>query len=180
MVREIGSPLNQEFRVNKQITMLAVAGSLLAIAIYRFVQFSRSQADGDALAYFYDVSERKLFTAARTLVPPTRGLNDAELDAMRAIVVSTSGKANDKAHFKIAYLEKYAPELKAQVEAMQRGASPPAREEHISRTAGQSLTFVRRVEEPTWHPVNSPEAGKIMTEWQKPGPEGKIPVVCSP
>ena len=160
--------------------MLAIAGSLLAIAIYRFVQFSRSSGDGDGLAYFYDLSERQLFTAARTLVPPIRGLNDSELDGMRAIVVSTSGRANDKSNFKIAYLEKYAPELKAQVESMQRGAPPPARGENISRTAGQSLTFVRRLEEQTWHPVNSAEAERIMTEWLKPGPEGKIPVVCSP
>ena len=162
------------------MTMLLAVGVLLSVAIYRLVHFARGSGDRDGLAYFYDVSERKLFTAPRTLVPPIRGVNNAELDAMRAVVISTTGKPGDKSHLKVAYLEKYAPELKAQVEAMQQGAAAPARGEQISRSVGQSLTFVRRVEEGTWHPANSVEAEKIMTEWQTPGPNGTIAVVVSP
>src|SRR5216117_2248098 len=101
--------------------MLALAMVLLAGAAFRFSMFlgQRSQSDGNA--YFYDLRERKLFVAPRTLVPPIRGINNDEPDGMRAIVISTSGDPKDKASQKIAYLEKYAPELKQQFESMQSG-----------------------------------------------------------
>jgi hypothetical protein len=50
--------------------------------------------------------------APRTRVPPIPGINNEEPDGMRAIVISTSGNPKDK---KIAYLEKYAPELKTTI-----------------------------------------------------------------
>jgi hypothetical protein len=168
--------------VNKKAAlMLVLAMALLTGAAFQFVRFFRERSQPDELAYFYDLSERKLFVGPRTSVPPIRGINDDELDGMRAIVVSTSGNPKDTASQRIAYIEKYAPELKQQIESMQSGqevAAPPAG--RISRGAAQSFTFVRRMNEETWHPVNSAEAEKIMTEWQVPGPDGKTPLVCSP
>jgi hypothetical protein len=165
----------------KAVLMLVVAVILLTGAGLRFAQFFRGRGSSDGLAYFYDLSERELFVASRTLVPPIRGINNDELDGMRAIVVSTSGDPRDKASRTIAYLEKYAPELKQQLEAMQSGqesAAPPAG--RISRGAAQAFTFVRRLHEEAWYPVNSPEAERIMTEWQIAGPDGKTAVVCAP
>jgi hypothetical protein len=168
--------------VNKKaVLMLVFAMVLLTGAGFRFARFFREGGSSDGLAYFYDVSERKLFVASRTLVPPIRGINDGELDGMRAVVVSASGNPRDKTSQKVAYLEKYAPELKQQLESMQSGqelAAPPAG--RISRSAAQSFTFVRRVNDETRYTVNSSEAEKIMTEWQVPGPDGKTPVVCAP
>ncbi len=165
----------------KAALMLVGAVVLLTAAGLRFVRFFREGGPRDDRAYFYDVSERKLFVMSRTLVPPIRGINDDEFDGMRAIVVSTSGNPDDKTSRKVAYLEKYSPELKRQIEAMQSGqestGEPAGR---ISRVAAQSFTFIRRVNEETWYPVNSSEAEKIMTEWQVPGPDGKTPVVCAP
>jgi len=161
--------------------MLVFAAVLLTGAGFRFARFFREGGSSDGLAYFYDVSERKLFVASRTLVPPIRGINDDELDGLRAVVISASGKVKDKAGQKIAYLEKYSPELKQQLEAMQSGqevATPPGG--RISRGAAQSFTFVRRLNEETWYPVNSTEAEKIMTEWQVPGPDGQMRLVCVP
>ena len=161
--------------------MLVFAVVLLTGAGFRFARFFRAGGSSDGLAYFYDVSERKLFVASRTLVPPIRGINDDELDGLRAVVISTSGDVKDKAGQKIAYLEKYSPELKQQLEAMQsgqEGATPSGG--RINRGAAQSFTFVRRLNEETWYPVNSAEAEKIMTEWQAPGPDGKTPIVCAP
>jgi hypothetical protein len=169
-------------RVNKKAAlMLVFAVVLLTGAGFRFARFFQESGSSDGLAYFYDVSERKLFVASRTLVPPIRGLNNGELDGMRAIVVSASGNPKDKPSRKIAYLEKYAPELKQQLESMQSGqepATPPAG--RISRGAAQSFTFVRRLNEENWYPVNSAEAEKIMTEWQAPRADGAVPVVCAP
>jgi hypothetical protein len=161
--------------------MLALAVVLLAGAAFRFSLYLGDRGQADENAYFYDLSERKLFVAPRTLVPPIRGINNNEPDGMRAIVISPSGNPKDKASQKIAYLEKYAPELKQQFEAMQSGqeSGAPAGG-RIGRGAAQSFIFVRRLNEETWHPVNSPEAEQIMTEWQIPGPDGKTPVVCVP
>ena len=161
--------------------LLVLAIVLLAGAAFRFSHYLGERAQTGENAYFYDLSERKLFVAPRTLVPPIRGLNNDEPDGMRAIVISTSGNPKDKASQKIAYLEKYAPELKQQLESMQSGKADVGTSEiRISRGAAQSLTFVRRLEEDTWYPVNSSAAEKIMTEWQVPGPDGKVPVVCVP
>ena len=161
--------------------MLALAVVLLAGAAFRLVHFMRERGHSDELAYFYDLSERKLFVAPRTLVPPIRGINNDEPDGMRAIVISTSGDSKDKTGQKIAYLEKYAPELKEQFEAIQSGQESRAPSgSRISRGAAQSFIFVRRLNEATWYPVNTMEGEKIMTEWQVPGPDGKTPIVSVP
>ena len=161
--------------------MLALAVVLLAGAAVQFIRFFAGRGRPDQNAYFFDLSEKKLFVAHRTLAPPIRGINNAELDGVRAVVVSTSDNPKDEASRRIAYLEKYAPELKQQIEAMQSGQeSPGASGSRITRGAAQSFTFVRRLNEDTWHAVNSAEAEKIMTEWQVPGPDGKTPLVCAP
>ena len=161
--------------------MLAVAVMLLGTAGWRVATFLSDRSHPDELAFFYDLSERRLFTAARTNVPPIRGLNDDHPDAVRDVVVSTSGDPDDEGSRRIAYLEKYAPELKQQLEGLQSGTGGevPAGG-RISRGAAQSFTFVRRLEEETWHAVNTPEAEKIMGEWQSLGTGGRTPVVCSP
>jgi hypothetical protein len=168
--------------VNKNAAMMLVlAMVLLAGAAFRFSRFLGQRGPSDENAYFYDLSERKLFVAARTRVPPIRGINNDEPDGMRAIVISSSGDPKDKASQKIAYLEKYAPELKQQFEAMQSGPESRAPSgSRIGRGAAQSFIFVRRLDEETWHPVNSAEGEKIMMEWQLPGADGKTPVVCAP
>jgi len=168
--------------VNKKaVTMLALAVVLLAGAAFRLNRFLGERGSSGENAYFYDLSERRLFVAPRTLVPPIRGINNDEPDGMRAIVISTSSNPNDKASQKIAYLEKYAPELKQQFEAMQSGKEAAASStSRISRGAAQSFIFVRRLNEETWHPVNSTEGERIMTEWQVPDSSGKTPVVSVP
>ena len=165
----------------KAALMLVLAVVLLAGAGFRFARFFGERGSADGNAYFYDLSERKLFVAPRTLVPPIRGINNDEVDGVRAIVVSTSDNPRDKAGRKIAYLEKYSTELKQQLEAMQSGREPPGPAgSRISRGAAQSFTLVRRLNDETWHAANSVEAEKIMTEWQVPGPDGKTPLVCAP
>src|SRR5262245_59102815 len=137
-------------------TLLALAIVLLTGAAFRFRDFVRDRSRSDENAWFYDLSERKLFVAPRTRVPPIRGINNDEQDGMRAIVISTSGNPKDKAGRKIAYLEKYGPELKQQFEAMQSSQEPPAASgSRIGRGAAQSFIFVRRLNEETWHAVNS-------------------------
>jgi len=165
-----------------RIPILKLAFCLLALGISGLMlfRFFSSQRSPEEQAYFYDLSEQKLFTAPRTAVPPIRGLNDSEQDAVRAIVVSTSGNPKDERHRRIAYLEKYAAELKQQIESRQMGGATIPVGKQIDRIDAQNFTLVRRVQESQWHAVNTPEGERIMTEWMAPGPKGETPVVCVP
>ena len=154
---------------------LALAVVLLGGAAFVFARFLRDDNGVVEKTFFYDLSEQKLFAAPREALPPIRGLNDAEEDAVRAVVISSGAHPTDKGGRKIAYLEKYAPELKQQLEKVRVGQADP-----LPRGSRNSLRFVRRVDEADWHPVSTPEGEKILTEWNVPGPDGKFPAVCVP
>lgn len=157
------------------IFKVVLAVALLGGAVFILVRFLR-QGDGiSEQTYFYDLSEKQLFAAPREALPPIRGINNAEEDAVRAVVVSINGNPKDKAGQKIAYLEKYAPEFKLQIEKARAGQGEP-----MARSARKNYRFVRRVDDIEWQAVSSPAGEKILTEWNVPGPDGKHPVVCVP
>ena len=148
---------------------------LLALAVGLAVRFFISNKVSEK-AFFYDLSEKKLFTAARDQVPPIKGINDAEEDAVRAVVISTTGKPEDKESWSIAYLEKYSPELREQmIEAQKTGTSP-----RMGRVMAQAHRFVRRVNEDRWHALNTEQGERIVTDWATPGPHGITPIICTP
>ena len=153
---------------------IVLAVALLGGAALMLARFLRSNNDIVEETFFYDMSEKKLFAASRELLPPIRGLKGNEEDAVRAVVIS-SGNPKDKANQKIAYLEKYAPELKQHLEKVRDGKAEP-----LPRGARDSYRFVKRLEDGEWHTVNSPEGEKILGEWNVPGPDGKFPIVCVP
>jgi hypothetical protein len=157
-----------------------MALALLGVAAILGFRTLRGYRPGTERAYFYDLSEGRLFTAVRSAVPPIRGLNDAEEDGVRAVVVSVNGDPEDEKARRIAYLEKYSPQLKQQVMASRTGSASGTVDGQISRIAAQDHIFVRQLAGGDWFPVSSPEGEQIMTEWQIPGPDGRVPVVCVP
>lgn len=149
----------------------AVVGLLVALGIF-YVTW-RGRVAGPQ-AYFYDLSKRTLFVASANLIPPIRGIDNDEEDGVKAVVIQDS--AEDRKSRRIAYLERYAPELKKDMEeARAKNAAPM-----ISRAASQSLRFVRREKEEAWHSLFSEEGQRIVSEWTAPGANGLSPVVCSP
>ena len=157
------------------ILKLVLAVMLLGGAGLMFARFLRQNDGVTEKTFFYDLSEKKLFAAAREALPPIRGLNNAEEDAVRAVVIATNGNPKDKASRKIAYLEKYAPEYKQQLEKVRAGQAEP-----LPRGARNGLIFVKRIDDAEWHPISSPEGEKILTEWNTPDSDGKYPAVCAP
>jgi hypothetical protein len=154
----------------------AVALLLLGLAATFFYRFARQSASAPKSAYFYDPSERRLFLASRTAIPPIRGLDDDQADAVRAVVIATNGNPRDKRDRTIAYLERYSPELKSQMEAAQAtGGSPP-----MGRDQAQAHRFVRRVDETQWHSLASPEGERIVSAWLTAGPDGGPAAICTP
>ncbi len=157
------------------LSKIGLAAVLLAGAAFLFLRFLREDSGVAEEAFFYDLSEKKLFAAPRESVPPIRGLNDEQEDAVRAVVIAPNGNPKDKAARWIAYLEKYAPEFKQQLVKVRSGEADP-----LPRGTRNSFRFVKRLEDAQWHSLDSPEGEKILSEWNVPGPDGKYPVVCVP
>ena len=156
------------FKLGLALVLLGGAGFM----IFRYFQ----QDDGIAEnTFFYDLSEKKLFAAPREALPPIKGLNDAEEDAVRAVVIAPNGNPKDESARKIAYLEKYTAEFKRQLVQVRSGQADP-----LPRGARNTYRFVKRVEDSEWRALDSPEGEKILTEWNVAGPNGKYPVVCTP
>lgn len=150
--------------------------SLMSLAGWLGYRAFRETSGVSEQAFFYDLSQKKLFAASRTLVPPVRGVDGPEEDAVRAVVISTTGRPEDKGSRQIAYLEKYSPELKRQIEVAQAvGSSPP-----MGRAMAQEHRFVRRLQDTQWYPLSTAEGEKIVSEWATPGPDGVTPAVVSP
>lgn len=152
-----------------------VALLVLAAGLYLWRQVWGAPGPGER-GFFYDESARKLFYASRRAIPPIRGVDGPAEDAYRAVVYSATGDPTDQASWRVAYLEKCAPELKAAMEKSQQSGNALA----MGRMEAQSQRFVRRLEETEWHPMTAPGIETILNAWAVPGPDGKTPVLCSP
>lgn len=162
--------------MNKAMLLkLALAVVLLGGAGFLFARFFQQDSGVGENEFFYDLSERKLFAAPRESLPPIRGINDSEEDGVRAVVIASGSNADDKAARKIAYLEKYAPELKQHLEKVRAGEAEP-----LPTKVRNGYRLVKRVEDEAWYPLNTSQGEKILTEWNVAGPDGRYPVVCSP
>jgi hypothetical protein len=154
------------------IKMSAAFVMLGAAAFILFNSWRASKAGPQA--FFYDLSKGQLFTADANLIPPIRGIDGSEEDGVKAVVIAPS--PNDRKNRKIAYLERFSPELKRDMEEARANHTAPM----ISRAAAQGLRFVRRAADSNWYPMISPEGQRIVSEWTAPGPDGLSPVVITP
>lgn len=153
-----------------------IAAGVVAVAALFLLYRTVFAGEGKGGVYFYDVSARRLFVAPQGSVPPIRGVDGPDEDAFRAVVVSDSGDPADKKSRRIAYLERYSPDLKKQMEAAQAGGPPPS----IGRAEAQSHRWVRRTNDVDWTPLASDAGERIVADWAVPGPGGVTPAVCTP
>jgi hypothetical protein len=168
--------------MNKSALIKAVlAIALLSLAVVLFARLILARESRHEDAYFYDLVEHQLFVAPKGSIPPIKGIKGADLAGVRAIVICTNGNPADKQHREIAYLEKYSPEIKQLFETVrQTRAAGRVPEESIDRRQIPPNTWVRRLRDRDWHALNTPEGEQIVNEWNTPGPDGRVPVVCSP
>jgi hypothetical protein len=159
-----------------EIVKLILAVLLLGLAAGLGLRFFQREGSRTDRAFFYDLSERKLFSGPRNAVPPIRGVDGAEEDAVRAMVISTNGNPADPAGRMIAYLEKYSAELKREMEAARASGGSPA----MGRAEAQAHRLVQRPGDSEWYPMSSPEAERIVSAWLTAGPGGSTAVICSP
>jgi hypothetical protein len=163
-------------RVNLLLAIL-----LGALACVLFWVLRPADEDAPEKAYFYDIEEHRLFAAHRTLIPPIPGVKGRPDAGVRAIVISTTGDPKDESHRQIAYLEKYSPEMKRLLEEVRKARSDGRQPAGVvDRSAASANTWVRRLNDQEWVSLSSTEGERITSEWNRPGPDGKSPVVCSP
>ena len=163
------------------IIKLASALVLLCIAAFSFSSYFQDSKDREPQSYFYDLSEAELFVASKSLFPPIQGINDEELDGVRAIVIAPEGECGNPDSRKIAYLQKYSPQLKKQMETIQTALkNQQEKPANIGRGTVQSYTFVSRPDKIEWHTMDSPEANRIVGEWREKGAGGSYPDICTP
>jgi hypothetical protein len=164
----------QKVRMDRRSKIqLASALALLATAAAISILHWRANAVGPQ-AYFYDLSKKELFVADASQIPPIRGIDNAEEDGVKAVVIAPN--EDDKKQRRIAYLERYSPELKRDMEEARAKHAEPM----IGREGAQAMRFVRRVSDKDWFPLISPEGQRIVSEWTAAGPNGLSPVVCTP
>jgi hypothetical protein len=157
-------------RAKKQLIAAMIMLTLAAAFFFNSWRASRAGPQ----AFFYDLSKRELFTANANLIPPIRGIDNTEEDGVKAVVIAPT--PNDKKNRRIAYLERFSPELKRDMEEARANQTRPL----IDRGSQQNFRFVRRAQDSNWYPMNSPEGQRIVNEWTTPGPDGLSPVVCTP
>ncbi len=166
----------------KSVIILAGLGFAGWMAVSS-LRSSLREGDAGNRAWFYDESEKKLYTMPVATMPPDKGIGGPSGDGDKAVVVTFGKDWHDRSKWRIAYLEKYTPELKKTLEEviLARAAhrifdgSAPTRQSAYFQTN----TFVKRVDENDWHPANSDEGKKILTEWRSwRGADGSQPVVC--
>jgi hypothetical protein len=150
------------------VTLLCViAGGGLLFA--RLRNATRTGEEG-AQIWFYDESEKRLYPAARETIPPHAGVGGVKNDGVHAIVAAPKGETANASLRRIAYLETYTPELKQMLEDVRfaRAQHRPLPFRIPSRDSDYfgTNTLVRRVNEPVWHPVSSPEGQRITAEWR--------------
>jgi hypothetical protein len=141
----------------------------------------RAIGETGAKVWFYDQSAKRLYAAPRDLVPPD-GNDDTRV---RATVIGFEGMGNNVSQLKIAYLEKYSPELKATLERARKAhaALKPFSEKIPSQGSPyyKANTFVKQKNETSWHELGSAEAATILAAWHDwHGPGGQRPVISVP
>src|SRR5688572_15309584 len=115
-------PPRRRFPTSNTVKVLTscVLLTMAAFFVYSHVQRENSSVES---AYFYDLSKGKLFVRPQSSIPPIEGLDRGQFDGVRAVVISTNGNCSDKKARGIAYLEKYSPQLKQQMEAVQKAGA---------------------------------------------------------
>jgi len=165
--------------------VLCGLAALATVFVVSRVNAFRQTGEEGARVWFYDQSEQRLYAVPASTIPPHKGIGGLSGVGVRAVVVTFRGDPRDAEARRIAYLETYAPDLKALMEQIRQarlggrayaGPSPPRESDYC-----QTNTLVRRVNEPAWHTSNSEEAQTIRSEWRAwCGPQGQPPMVSAP
>jgi hypothetical protein len=173
--------------VKEQVKTVLMTGCVAALTVLAVVfavakvRHFRGDSEAGVKIWFYDQSTKRLYPAPRDLISPD-GNDDTRV---QAVVIGFQGLGNDATQLKIAYLEKYSPELKALLERAEKAHAaklPFGEKIPLQGSADfQDNAFVKRPGEAAWHTFGTEEARQIMAEWRDwRGPAGQPPIISVP
>jgi len=173
--------LKEQVKTGITNAIIAVlAASAIALGVSRVMHY-RAGGEAGAKVWFYDQNAKRLYPAPRDLIPPD-GHGDVKV---RAMVIGFQGLGNNVSQLKIAYLEKYSPELKALLE--RSVAAHAARDlfKEIIPSRGsayfQDNFLAKRPGDSAWYAAGTEEARRLMAEWRDwRGPSGQAPIISVP
>jgi hypothetical protein len=150
------------------VVVFAIAGGVWALT-------AGSRSD-EPMKYFYDLSEKKLFTAPRDAFAPIKGVGGEPDDGVEAVVVRCP--LCDPEQQRVAYLTTHTPEYKQKREAARQADE---RIPGLTREWIADNTLVRLVDGDEWYVATSPEGVKIVSGWKRRCAEhGKWEKPCMP
>lgn len=166
--------------MSDRVKMIAAAVLLLAAVVVALLAMNRA-GPGD-LAYYYDLSEQRLYTAPAGQIPPHRGVGGEAGDGVLAVVYVCGEDRKSKAERKIAYLMTYSPELGALMAraAAAVGGDGTYPEQLEDRVWVSTNTLVRAPDDAEWHAMNSAEGQAALAVLSMECEDGRYPTVCSP
>ncbi|MFA6043905.1 MAG: hypothetical protein WC718_02875 [Phycisphaerales bacterium] len=162
------------------LVLLGAAGAVAA----SHLRGAGAVGEEDLSLWFYDESEHSLYAAPRATLPPDRGIGGQTGDGVLAIVVAPRGKTSDAASRRIAYLQKYTPELYKLLSDIRAARANGEIYDGPLQSRGnfmQDNTLVRRENEAEWYSMSSAQGTRVITEWKEwPSPDGRGLIVCTP
>jgi len=163
---------------------IKIGATILVFALAMWLAMRNLQSDsGVTMAFFYDQSEKKIFTAPGDSSPPLAGVGGEPDDAVRAVLIAPRGMESNAAAREIAYLETFTPELKSMIEQRRAAIAQgqPAQDISDREFIARNTLVKLATPDAKWVPQNSPDGQTLTTAWlSKPTPGGKGWSVCKP
>lgn len=157
-------------RIVKLTIGVVLLSAAVAIAAVRW-RSAFTSGEADPRTFFYDESERTLYTVPRDTLAPHVGAGGPSGDGVRAVVIAPAGHEDDPGRRRIAYLETYTTPLRDKLAAVQE-ARKAGQGANVKGPGGDDPfvlrnTLVRREKDAKWYDMTSSEARQIMTEWRQ-------------
>ncbi|MCG3128449.1 MAG: hypothetical protein CHACPFDD_03338 [Phycisphaerae bacterium] len=146
------------------LKLLLACGALLVSAA--FVFWSRRGAAPPG-AFFYDLSEKRLYAAPRDAFAPVEGVGGETGDGVEAIVVRCEQCPAELR--RVAYLQTHSTEFKQRHDAAKAAGGAPIAE--LTRAYIAANTLVRTVDGSEWFATSTPEGSRIVRDWKRRCPQ---------
>ena len=135
-------------------------GALAAFAL--LMVFRTVTRDTSPRAWYYDLSEGRLYAASLLGIPPLEGIGGERGDGVKAVVIAPEGECSDADARRIVYLLTYTDEYKRlKTQARETGEANETADRGFQATS----TLVKRVDDAEWVVANSPEGEAIVMEF---------------
>lgn len=152
--------------MNRTDALKVLLASAAIAASITLLLWSR-RADDPPGAMFYDLSEKRLYSASRDAFAPIEGVGGEAGDGVEAIVVRCE-QCPPEQH-RVAYLQTHSADFKQRHDAAKAAGGAPIAE--LTREYIAANTLVRSVDGAEWFATSTPEGSRIVRDWKRRCPQ---------